>query len=166
MDVGVRASRRLAWLVALPLISCSFGSANEDEIRASAVYDEVVRWLVDDAGGATEEEPMAVFIEPRGEGAAISLDVQAELIDATKDVADVRFLDERSEGLIEDDEGHVTVKDEGILIRLGPVIEDDSHVLLDVDIWESVETFREVRFELRRSGNTWAVQGPPEDIET
>ena len=166
MHRGENPSRWLAWLVVLPLVSCSIGSANENEIRASAVYDEVVRWLVDEAGGATEEEPMAVFIEPRGEGAAISLDVQAELIDATKDIAEVRFLDERSEGLIEDDEGNVAVKNEGILIRLGPVLEDDAYVLLDVDVWESVDTFREVRFELRRSGNTWAVQGPPEPIET
>ena len=166
MHRGENPSRWLAWLAVLPFVSCSIGAANENEIRASAVYDEVVRWLVDEAGGATEEEPMAVFIEPRGEGAAISLDVQAELIDATKDVADVRFLDERSEGLIEDDEGNVAVKNEGILIRLGPVLEDDAYVLLDVDVWESVDTFREVRFELRRSGNTWAVQGPPEPIET
>ena len=165
MDVGVRLSRRLAWLALIPLWSCSIGAANEDEIRASAVYDEVVRWLVDDAGGATAEEPMAVFIEPRGEGAAISLDVQAELIEATEDVADVRFLDERAEGLVEVD-GTLVVKDDGILIRLGPVIEDDSHVLLDVDIWESEDTFREVRFELRRSGAVWSVQGPPEEIDT
>jgi hypothetical protein len=166
MRRGETPSRWLSWLFVLPLVSCSIGAANENEIRASAVYAEVVRWLVDEAGGATEEEPMAVFIEPRGEGAAISLDVQAELIDATKDVADVRFLDERSEGLIEDDEGNVAVKAEGILIRLGPVLEDDAYVLLDVDVWESIDTFREVRFELRRSGNTWAVQGPPEPIET
>ena len=107
---------------------------------------------------------MAVFIEPRGEGARISLDVQAELIEATKDIANVRFLDERSEGLVEND-GTFAVKDEGILIRLGPVVEEGAHVLLDVDIWKSVDTFDEVRFELRRSGNTWAVQGPPEPID-
>ncbi|HWM22410.1 MAG TPA: hypothetical protein VNO51_22155 [Ilumatobacteraceae bacterium] len=165
MTVGVKPRHRIAWLALIPLCSCSFGSANEDEIRASAVYDEVVRWLVDDAGGATPEEPMAVFIEPRGEGSAISLDVQAELIDLTKDIANVRFLDERSEGLIDED-GTVVVKDEGILIRLGPVVEDDSHVLLDVDIWESEDTFREVRFELRRSGRTWSVQGPPDEINS
>jgi hypothetical protein len=164
MDVGGRPSRRLAWLALLALWSCSCGSPNEDEIRASAVYAEVVRWLVDDAGGATVDEPMAVFIEPRGEGAAISLDVQAELIDATKDIADVRFLDERDEGLVEE-EGTIEVKDGGILIRLGPVIEEDSPVLLDVDIWESEETFSELRFELRRSGSTWTVQGRPEQIE-
>jgi hypothetical protein len=165
MDVGVRPSRLLALLAFVPLWSCSIGAANEDEIRASAVYDEVVRWLVDDAGGATPEERMAVFIEPRGEGAAISLDVQAELIEATEDVADVRFLDERAEGLVEED-GTVVVKDEGMLIRLGPVIEDDRHVLLDVDIWESEDTSREVRFELRRRGNTWSVQGQPEEIDS
>src|SRR4029453_952931 len=90
MDVGVRPSRRLAWLMLLSLWSCSFGSANGDEDRPSGGDEEVVRWLVDDAGGATPEAPMAVFIEPRGEGAAISLDVQAELIEATKDVANVR----------------------------------------------------------------------------
>jgi hypothetical protein len=148
----------------LSLCSCSLGAPNEDEIRASAVYAEVVRWLVDDAGGATVDEPMAVFIEPRGEGAAISLDVQAELIEATKDIADVRFLDERNEGLVEE-EGTIVVKDGGILIRLGPVVEEDSPVLLDVDIWESEDTFSEVRFELRRSGSAWAVQGQPEEIE-
>ena len=69
------------------------------------------------------------------------------------------------EGLVDQD-GTLVVKDDGILIRLGPVVEDDSHVLLDVDIWKSVDTFDEVRFELRRSGNTWAVQGPPEPIDT
>jgi hypothetical protein len=79
-------------------------------------------------------------------------------------VADIRFLDERDEGLVEED-GLVRVKDDGILIRLGPVIEDDAHVLLDVDVWETVDTFSEVRFELRRSGNTWAVQGPPDPID-
>jgi hypothetical protein len=165
MDVGGSSIRWLAWLTVLSLCSCSLGAPNEDEIRASAVYDEVVRWLVDDAGGATAEEPMAVFIEPRGEGAAISLDVQAELIEATEDIADVRFLDERIEGLVEED-GVLAVKDAGILIRLGPVDEDDSHVLLDVDIWESEDTFREVRFDLRLSGNTWSVQGPPEEIDS
>jgi hypothetical protein len=165
MTVGVRPTRRLAWLALVPLCSCSIGSANEDEIRASEVYDEVVRWLVDDAGGGTAEDPMAVFIEPRGEGTAISLDVQAEVVEATQDVADVRFLDERTEGLIVEDDD-VVVKDEGILIRLGPVVEDDRHVVLDVDIWESVDTFSAVRFELRRSGNTWSVQGPPNTIET
>ena len=145
------------------MYSCSIGAANEDEIRASEVYEEVVRWLVADAGGSTPEEPMAVFIEPRGEGVAISLDVQAELVDVAKDVASIRFLDERSEGLVDED-GVVKVKDDGILIRLGPVVEDDSHVLLDVDVWESVDTFDELRFELRRSGRTWSVQGPPEQI--
>lgn len=165
MDVGARPKRRLAWFALLALWSCSIGAANEDEIRASAVYDAAVRWLVDDAGGAGAEEPMAVFIEPRGEGAAISLDVQAELIDATQDVADVRFLDERSEGLVDED-GTMKVKDDGILIRLGPVVEDDSPVLLDVDLWESVDTFEALRFQLRRSGSTWSVQGTPEQIET
>jgi hypothetical protein len=164
MDVGGRPSRRLAWLALLALWSGSCGSPNEDEIRASAVYQEVVHWLVDDAAGGTDDEPMPVFIEPRGEGAAISLDVQAELIDATKDFADVRFLDERDEGLVEE-EGTIMVRDGGILIRLGPVIEEDSPVLLDVDIWESEDTFTELRFELRRSGSTWAVQGRPEQIE-
>jgi hypothetical protein len=165
MDVGGRSTRRLAWLTVLSLCSCSLGAPNEDEIRASAVYAEVVRWLVDDAGGATDEEPMAVFIEPRGEGAAISLDVQAELIEATEEIAAVRFLDERDEGLV-DEEGTIVVKDGGILIRLGPVVEEDSPVLLDVDIWESEDTFSEVRFELRRSGSAWTVQGQPEEIET
>jgi hypothetical protein len=165
MDVGGRPTHRLAWLAVLSLCSCSLGAPNEDEIRASAVYAEVVRWLVDDAGRAADEEPMAVFIEPRGEGAAISLDVQAELIEATKDMADVRFLDERDEGLVEEEDGTIAVRDGGILIRLGPVVEEDSPVLLDVDIWESEDTFSEWRFELRRRGNSWAVQGQPEQNE-
>jgi hypothetical protein len=46
------------------------------------------------------------------------------------------------------------------------VVEEDSPVLLDVDIWESEDTFSEVRFELRRSGSAWRVQGQPEEIET
>ena len=81
--------------------------------------------------------PLPVFIEPRGEGATIHLDVQAELIKSTKDVATVRFIDSRDEALITNDDGTVVVADGGILIRLAPVVEEGEKVRLDVDVHDN-----------------------------
>gem|GEM_PF-3436186 len=84
------------------LAGCSIGTADEDEERAGAVYEAIVRWLA--TRDATDADPLPVFVEPRGEGATIKLEVQTELIEKTADVATVRFIDTLDEALVDPEE--------------------------------------------------------------
>ncbi|MDP9464593.1 MAG: hypothetical protein M3P52_08220, partial [Actinomycetota bacterium] len=100
------------------MAACSAPSPASPEVRAGAVYDVIVRWFAKTT--TNDPDPLPVFIEPRGVGASIQLDVQAELIKSTQDVATVRFIDSRDEALVTNDDGTVVVADGGILIRLAP----------------------------------------------
>ena len=105
-----------------------------------------------------------MFIEPRGEGASIQLDVQAELIKSTKDIATVRFIDSRDEALVTNDDGTVVVADGGILIRLAPVVEEGQRVRIDVDVHEHDEQFRTMQFNLDHVADQWVIHGPPIEV--
>jgi hypothetical protein len=121
-----------------------------------------VRWFADKA--TDDPEPLPVFIEPRGEGASIELDVQAELIKSTKDVATVRFIDSRDEALVTKDDGTVVVADGGILIRLAPVIEEGQKVRLDVDVHDHDEVFHTLQFSLNLVSEKWVISQAPVEV--
>ncbi len=131
-------------------------------MRAGAVYDSIVRWFAQRS--ADDPDPLPVFVEPRGEGASIQLDVQAELIKSTKDVATVRFIDSRDEALVTNEDGTVVVADGGILIRLAPVVEEVHKVHIDVDVHDHDEQFRTMQFNLDLIGDRWVIQGSPVDV--
>lgn len=125
------------------------------------MYDTVVRWFAQTS--AADPDPLPVFIESRGEGASIELDVQAELIKSTQDVATVKFIDSRDEALVTNDDGTVVVVDDGILVRLAPVIEEGRKVRLDVDVHQSDENFETMQFTLSLVNEEWVLDGEPVD---
>lgn len=126
------------------------------------MYDSVVRWFA--KSSSSDPDPLPVFIEPRGEGASIKLDVQAELVKSTKDVATVRFIDSRDEALITKDDGTVVVADGGILLRLAPVVESGDKIQLDVDVHDHDEQFRTLQFELNLVDEQWVIANPPAEL--
>lgn len=142
--------------------SCSSNSPTSPVVRAGAVYDAVVRWFAQSS--TTDPDPLPVFIEPRGEGASIGLDVQAELVKSTQDVATVKFIDSRDEALITNADGTIVVADGGILIRLAPVIENGRKVRLDVDVHEQGETFRTMQFDLSLVNSEWVLDQQPVEV--
>jgi hypothetical protein len=151
----------LAAIVAVTA-ACSSPSAENPGVRAGAVYDSIVRWFALSSAG--DPDPLPVFIEPRGEGASIQLDVQAELIKSTKDVATVRFIDSRDEALVTNDDGTVVVADGGILIRLAPVVEEGQKVRIDVDVHEHDEQFRTMQFNLDLVKDEWVIPEAPVEV--
>lgn len=126
------------------------------------MYDSVVRWFA--KSSSSDPDPLLVFIEPRGEGASIKLDVQAELVKSTKDVATVRFIDSRDEALVTNDDGTVIVADGGILLRLAPVVESGDKIQLDVDVHDHDEQFRTLQFELNLVDEQWVIANPPAEL--
>jgi hypothetical protein len=162
--VLVAARGRTVVLAAIVTImaACSPASPASPEVRAGAVYDSVVRWFA--KSDPNDPDPLPVFVEPRGEGATIHLDVQAELIKSTKDVATVRFIDSRQEALITNEDGTVVVADGGILIRLAPVVEVGKKVRLDVDVHQTDEQFRTLQFDLSLVNQAWVIAQPPVEV--
>ena len=148
----------LAAIVSLTA-ACSSPSPENPGVRAGAVYDAIVRWFA--TRSADDPDPLPVFIEPRGEGASIELDVQAELIKSTKDVATVKFIDSRDEALVTKDDGTVVVADDGILIRLAPVVEEGKTVRLDVDVHDQDEKFQTLQFSLDSVNDHWVIAQEP-----
>jgi hypothetical protein len=141
---------------------CSSPSPENPQVRAGAVYDTIVRWFANKA--SSDPDPLPVFIEPRGEGASIALDVQAELIKSTQDVATVRFIDSREEALITKDDGTVVVADDGVLLRFAPVVEQGDKVQLDIDVHDHDEQFKTLQFDLHQAGDHWTIDKQPVEV--
>jgi len=107
-----------------------------------------------------------VFVEPRGEGASIGLDVQAELIKSTQDVANVKFIDSRDEALITNGDGTVVVADDGVLLRFAPVVEKGDKVRLDIDVHDHDDQFKTLQFDLDQVNDKWVIDQEPVDVTT
>jgi hypothetical protein len=162
--VAARGRRVVLAAIVSITAACSSASPENPEVRAGAVYDTIVRWFAHSA--SNDPDPLPVFIEPRGEGASIQLDVQAELIKSTQDVATVRFIDSRDEALITNDDGTVVVADDGMLLRLAPVVEEGNKVRLDVDVHDRDEQFRTLQFVLDFTNDQWVIELPPVVVPT
>jgi len=144
--------------------ACSSPSPENPQVRAGAVYDTIVRWFADKS--TTDPDPLPVFVEPRGEGASIGLDVQAELIKSTQDVANVKFIDSRDEALITNDDGTVVVADDGVLLRFAPVVEKGDKVRLDIDVHDQDDQFKTLQFDLDQVNDKWVIDEEPVDVTT
>jgi hypothetical protein len=153
----------LAAIVSL-IAGCSSPSPENPQVRAGAVYDTIVRWFADKS--TTDPDPLPVFVEPRGEGASIGLDVQAELIKSTQDVANVKFIDSRDEALITNGDGTVVVADDGVLLRFAPVVEKGDKVRLDIDVHDHDDQFKTLQFDLDQVNDKWVIDQQPVDVTT
>jgi len=169
MGHGGRVTRTLlACVVALAGAvagACStLGDARTDQQdRAAQVYEAVLRWFVP---SVEPGDKAVIFIEPRGEGTSIGLNVQSEVIRAVDDIADVRFIDTHGEALDKDDRGEEHVKDGGLLLRLGPVAETGSPVTIDVDLFIGDDDYTSLRFVVGARGESWGIVGQPESVTT
>jgi hypothetical protein len=163
-QVVVAARTRGLVLAAIVSIAagCSSPSPENPQVRAGAVYDTIVRWFATRSNA--DPDPLPVFIEPRGEGASIGLDVQAELIKSTQDVATVRFIDSRDEALITKDDGTVAVADDGVLLRFAPVVEKGAKVQLDIDMHDHDDQFKTLQFNLKQVNDKWIIEKQPVEV--
>jgi hypothetical protein len=157
--VAARGRRVLLAAIVSLTAACSAPSPENPEVRAGAVYDSIVRWFAQKS--TDDPDPLPVFIEPRGEGASIQLDVQAELIKSTQDIATVKFIDSRDEALVTNEDGTVVVADGGILIRLAPVVEEGQKVRIDVDVHQHDEIFQTLQFNLNLVSSKWIIDHEP-----
>lgn len=150
----MRAIRSVAVVLGFCLMLPACTSLSPGKERASEVYAAIVEWF---ASSAVTEQPLKVFIEPRGEGASISVDVQAELVSSVEKTATVRFIDTRDEALEENEDGVPVVRDDGILLAFDPVPTDAAVVAVEVAQYVDEETVRVHQFELSKAADGWTV---------
>jgi len=150
----VRVVRCIALLLGLGWFAASCTNLSPSKARASDVYATIIRSF---ATQPADQPLLKVFIEPRGEGSSISVDVQADVVTAVADVAVVRFIDARSEALVANDAKHLIVRDSGILLALGPVSNDAADVVVEVDQYIEDTLLGTDRFVMRSSGGKWLI---------
>ncbi|MDP2292295.1 MAG: hypothetical protein Q8M22_13985 [Actinomycetota bacterium] len=159
----MRVARPLALIVGLSCVTAACTDLSPSKERASDVYATIIRSFADDSEA---DPPLKVFVEPRGEGSSINVDVQAEVITAVEDVAEVRFIDARDEALEDTGDGVLVVRDGGILLAFGPVPNDAADVTVEVDQYLDGTSVRTHRFVMRRSGDVWLIDGSSSVDET
>jgi hypothetical protein len=133
------------------------GNGSEVELSRSAqIFVVTIQAVLAEQNPAagTDDLPV-VYVEPLGEDqidAAVQADTAAEL----RETADVRFADERSEA-VEEDEPGMPVRDDGILVAIGDVPEEGDPVDVEVETYRSEDDWstRLFTFSLRPSG--WTV---------
>lgn len=150
------------------LASLLSGCANTTEVdntlRDAAVYRSVIVDVVDSSGvelDDTEDLPM-VFVEAF-DADGIALEVQVEIVNGLIETYHVRFIDHIEEA-IEIDFVDMPVRENSLLIGLGPIVRDET-IDVRAELYLSSDVVRAYRYTLAGSNDRWAIVGPPEEIE-
>jgi hypothetical protein len=142
-------------VTAVTMAGCGSSSDAEDS-RPSDVYVATIeRVLADESTSAEDDELPVVYVVPLGEN-EIEATVQADVASELHDVADVRFADERSEALDEDEPGK-PVLDDGVLIGIGDIAERGNPVEVEVEIYHSEDDSSSRLFTVARRSSRWTV---------
>lgn len=148
------------------LVACTDDepSAGQDPTeRLVAIYAATITEVATDTGALPdaddEDAPQVMVFLQTHEDAQINADVQVGVVSGLEDWANVRFIDEVDEALSEDDEG-TTVRDDGILIGLGPVSDGEVTADLVADRWVSDDETYVYDVAVRRQGGEWMVEQP------
>lgn len=158
----LRSTLLCAVTAAVVVSGCGDGGSRQDESVAE-IYSAAIRWLVDDASDARPAALDKVFLEAVGEE-PIPLSVQAEVVSQLEDATAVRFIDTREEAIDTSEPGD-PVRDDGVLIGLGPVGDIGRQpVRVYVDRYLDARDVVAYEIGLERTDGRWQVAGEPEHV--
>ena len=152
--------RSVSGLVAASLVmltACgSSGAAAPDDgdQRVAAVYRAVILAIADPQ--PNDEHKPVVFVAPRPDAKTIPITVQAPVVDGLADEVSVRFVDDDKEAIDGTVDG-APVKEEGVLLRLGPVAAGDP-VEVTADRYRTLTDQALVTLSARSNGEDWAAR--------
>jgi hypothetical protein len=144
-----------AAVTAVAVAGCGSSSDAEDSRPADVFVATIERVLADETPSSETDELPVVYVVPLGED-EIDATVQADVASELHEVADVRFADERSEALDEDEPGK-PVLDDGVLIAIGDVAERGNPVEVEVEVYRSEEDSSSLLFTVSRRSSQWTV---------
>jgi hypothetical protein len=144
-----------AAVITIALAGCGSSSDAEDSRPADVFVATIERVLADEPPLPDPDELPVVYVVPLGES-EIGATVQADVASEMHEVADVRFADESSEALDEDEPGQ-PVRDDGVLIAIGDVAERGNPVEIEVDVYRSEDDSSSLLFTVSRRSSQWTV---------
>ena len=162
--------RPVRWLVVVSVLALvaltgcgddTDGGATPAQVDAQA-YVAAVSWFADRAPPPEDDELLAVFLD--GLVDDLPIEVQVEVLDLLEDELDVRFIDDDEEAVEEELEG-APVRKEGLLLRLGPLVEREDGTEVDVERYEGEDEASRYRLVVESSGDEWRVVGEPTELE-
>ena len=132
------------------------GSNGAAVSRDAQVYVATIRDVLAEQPPPTDPDVLpVVYVVGVGEK-AIPADVQAEVAVELDDDADIRFADQRSEAVLEDEED-VPVRDEGVLVAVGELLPDVDPVDVTVEVYRSEADWSKVVLTIARGSSQWTV---------
>jgi hypothetical protein len=132
------------------------GASDAEESRPAQVYVATIEGvLAEESPTAGTDELPVVYVVPLGES-DIDATVQADVASELREVADVRFADERSEALDEDEPG-MPVRDEGVLVAVGDVAEEGQPVDVEVEVYRSEDDWSKRVFTFSLRSSQWTL---------
>lgn len=135
--------------------ACGDSSEAELSREAQILVATIEEVLAERNPAAGTDELPVVYVEPLGDE-DIGATVQADTASEMREIADVRFADERSEALDEDEPG-MPVRDDGILVAIGPVPEEGDPVDVEVEIYRSEDDWSTALFSFAVRSSAWTV---------
>lgn len=152
--------------VAMAPLACSEPADKAAMIGAADAYTAIIRWEVaanPRPPGGERSEDLPVIYVTSALGDRIDATTQASVADATKDDAVVRFADKR-EDVVDLDDPTEPVKEERVMLLVGPLPEPARRVEVDVVRYRSLSDQRSYALVLGRDGDgarvTSATEAP------
>ena len=160
----VRVLRVAVTLASIGLVvGCTSDGEEPDTAHDAAVYRAVILDLVDRSAVALDDSEALPVLFVEGLASEVPLEVQVDVIADFADVYDVRFIDELEEAIETEADGQ-PVRDNSLLVGLGPVVGDRT-VSLRGELYVRDGDVQAYGYELMPSGDdSWAIVGDPEPI--
>jgi hypothetical protein len=142
--------------VSLTILAACGDSSEAEMSRPAQIFVATIREVLahENPAAGTDDLPI-VYVEPLGDE-DIDATVQADTASELREVADVRFADERSEVLDEDEPG-MPVRDDGILIAIGDIPEEGEPVEVEVETYRSEDDRSTALFSFALRSSEWTV---------
>jgi hypothetical protein len=147
---------RLVVATAVTVVTVASLAACSDDDTASGVVGSadaitaIVAWqadvqepVLDDNG----EPRLPVIFVVASEGTTIDVGVQADVAAATVDTATVRFADDADDAFDPDIDGE-PVRDDGVMLLVGPIPEPQPTITVDVDRYHTVDEWEPLQVEI------------------
>jgi hypothetical protein len=127
-----------------------------DDIDPAAAYTALVEWqageqepVVDDNG----EIRLPVIYIASADGDTIDVGVQADVAEATVDIATVRFTDDKADAFDADLDDE-PVREDGVMLLVGPMPEPGPNVLVDVTRYSAAGQSEPFRLKITKPTGT------------
>jgi hypothetical protein len=133
-----------------PLAACDNDGGADGVVGPADAIRAIVAWQADDQETVLDdrgEAGLPVIFVVAGDGTTIDVGVQADVASAMVDTATVRFADDVGDAFDPDVDGE-PVRDDGVMLLVGPIPEARRTIVVDVDRYHTVDDWEALQMEI------------------